>query len=170
MGVRGLDSFVRDYVPGGYERINIIDEIDKIKMFVIPYNDETHISIIKLLFVYNVKKLKCFLILLFCVFSETNTSEPCIIFDLGGVVHSISSYAAFYCGGRYNVFLKTIEQFFSRLHEQKIKLIVFSDGRVQTRNDDYMGYETGLRLLESGQNLSSLDLPCGKKSAYYGKI
>lgn len=31
MGVRGLESYVRDVVPNGYERINILEEIAEFK-------------------------------------------------------------------------------------------------------------------------------------------
>lgn len=31
MGVRGLESYVRDVVPNGYKRINILEEIAEFK-------------------------------------------------------------------------------------------------------------------------------------------
>lgn len=104
-------------------------------------------------------------------FSENDTIAPVIIFDTMGFVHLFGTDSdEVILGGRHNVYLRTVTDFFTTLVENGAKLVFFCDGQVRSekmnewcnrRNEEYQRSIYTLHAIDNGIHQMS-DKRCGR--------
>lgn len=104
-----------------------------------------------------------------CDFSENDYSQPAIVFDVMGFIHSFAqTNDECILGGRHNVYIELATNFFERLTECGAELVFFCDGQLQQSRINVWCNRRDSEYRETMATLSEIDAGKYRCSGKYG--